>query len=180
MKYIDELKENCGEFGVHDPSIIKDGGKYYTLSTHGFYQFRVSNDLVHWKDEGKSCFNSKSIKRELKEGIVYCHVLVPSSRKDGSPFWAPDIIKFKGKYHLYYAISSFGSTQSYIGLAESKSLLGEYKQIGAVHISHDGEFNKPNAIDPNVIFDANGKLYMAYGSFFGGIYMKELNNLPKK
>ena len=53
----------------------------------------------------------------------------------------------------------FGSTQSYIGLAESKSLLGEYKQIGAVHISHDGEFNKPNAIDPNVIFDANGKLY---------------------
>lgn len=42
----------------------------------------------------------------------------------------------------------FGSTQSYIGLAESKSLLGEYKQIGAVHISHDGEFNKPNAIDP--------------------------------
>ena len=34
----------------------------------------------------------------------------------------------------------------------------------------------PNAIDPNVIKDPKTqKLYMVYGSFFGGIYIKELD-----
>ncbi len=177
MQNFKDYNDKMGEFGVHDPAIIKDSGKYYTISTHGYYQFRVSYDLVNWIDEGLSCFNKSSIQQELKEGIEYCKVEVPSSRNEGSPFWAPDLIKFNGKYHLYYAISSFGSTQSYIGLATSDKLCGEYKHICAVHRSKAGEMSKPNAIDPCVKFDKNGKLFMSYGSYFGGIYIKELDNL---
>lgn len=33
----------------------------------------------------------------------------------------------------------------------------------------------PHAIDPNVFYDAEGKLWMAYGSWSGGIYMLELD-----
>ena len=171
-----DYDERAGEYGVHDPAIIKDKGEYYTISTHGFYQFRHSRDLITWTDEGKSCFDRDSISRELSEGIKYCGVSVPSGRNMGSPFWAPDIIKIGGKYYLYYSISSFGSTQSYIGLAVSDSLMGEYKHVGAVHKSHAGAFDQPNAIDPCVKFDKSGRLYLVYGSFFGGIYIKELDS----
>ena len=43
----------------------------------------------------------------------------------------------------------------------------------------DGSWNHtyaPNAIDPNVFFDASGeKLYMAYGSWSGGMFLLELD-----
>lgn len=176
MKVFPDYSEKLGEFGVHDPSVIKDKGNYYTISTHGFYQFRVSSDLIHWVDEKKSCFDNTSIKRELSEGIKYCNVEVPISRSEGSPFWAPDIIKIGGKYYMYYSISSFGSTLSYIGLCKSKDLFGEYCQVGCVVKSKGGgRVDLPNAIDPCVRVDKVGKLWMSYGSFFGGIYIVELN-----
>lgn len=42
----------------------------------------------------------------------------------------------------------------------------------------NGSFNNalfPNAIDPTVFYDANGKLWMVYGSWSGGIYILELD-----
>lgn len=43
---------------------------------------------------------------------------------------------------------------------------------------HDGSYNNsmfPNAIDPNVFFDRDGKMWMAYGSWSGGIYILEMD-----
>ena len=166
-------KKNFGERWVHDPSIIHAGDAFYTVSTHGYYQFRKSYDLISWEDEGKSCFDKESIARELKEGIEYCKASVPKTREEGSNFWAPDIIKVGDKYRLYYAISSFGSPLSYIGMAESDKIDGEYHQKGCVVKSKEG-VPFPNAIDPSAIRDKNGKFYLVYGSFFGGIFLKEL------
>lgn len=175
-KIFPDYSENIAEFGVHDPSIIKSADKYYTISTHGFFQFRESRDLVNWVDAGDSCFDSESIRRELKDGIDYCKVDVPKSRQDGSPFWAPDLVKIGRKYCLYYSISSFGSTQSFIGLARSENLLGGYKNAGCiVKSAFGGDITRPNAIDPCVRWDKTGRLWMSFGSFFGGIYIKELN-----
>ena len=175
-KIFPDYSEKIAEFGVHDPSIIKSGGKYYTISTHGFFQFRESSDLVHWIDAGKSCFDSNSIQNELKEGISYCKVNVPKSRREGSPFWAPDIIRIGRKFFLYYSISSFGSTLSFIGLAKADKIFGEYKDAGCVQKSvKGGNITLPNAIDPCVRRDKTGKLWLSYGSFFGGIYIKELD-----
>jgi arabinan endo-1,5-alpha-L-arabinosidase len=36
--------------------------------------------------------------------------------------WAPDISYFAGKYHLYYAYSTFGSNSSGIALATNDTL----------------------------------------------------------
>lgn len=36
-------------------------------------------------------------------------------------------------------------------------------------------FNVPNAIDPTIFFDKNGKMYMVYGSWSGGLFILELD-----
>src|SRR5699024_6218617 len=43
---------------------------------------------------------------------------------------------------------------------------------------HNGEYNNrdyPNAIDANLFFDEEGRLWMTYGSWSGGIYLLELD-----
>ncbi|MGX8698862.1 MAG: glycoside hydrolase family 43 protein, partial [bacterium] len=46
------------------------------------------------------------------------------------------------------------------------------------YITRKGEYNfdeYPNAIDPTVFYDADGKLWMVYGSYSGGIFLLELD-----
>ena len=33
----------------------------------------------------------------------------------------------------------------------------------------------PNVVDPNVFFDKEGKLWMVYGSYSGGIYIMKMD-----
>ena len=86
---------------VHDPAIIKDGDTYYLFSTRAGIAIRCSKDLISWR----LC------------GDVFAHLPqwavqdVPGLRG----LWAPDVSFFNGKYHLYYAVSTFGSNRSSIG-----------------------------------------------------------------
>ena len=54
---------------------------------------------------------------------------------------------------------------------------GKVEKVGN-WFSSNGAYNSslyPNAIDPCILFDANGKLWMTYGSWSGGIYILELD-----
>jgi arabinan endo-1,5-alpha-L-arabinosidase len=99
---------------VHDPCIIKQGDTYYVFSTNtktdteGFIACRRSRDLVSWERAGY-------VFAQIPE---WAHDAVPSAKG----LWAPDISFFNGEYHLYYSVSSFGSSNSVIGLATSKTL----------------------------------------------------------
>ena len=98
---------------AHDPSIARDGGTYYVFTTatardQGQLPIRCSTDLLAWKHCG--------------------HVFdqIPIWIQEASPktkvLWAPDISFFEGKYHLYYAYSSFGVNASGIALATNDTL----------------------------------------------------------
>ena len=93
--------------------------------------------------------------------------------------WAPDISFKDGLYYLYYAVSSFGSNNSCIGLAINKTLNPADKEFkwldkGKVLESRKGR-DMWNAIDPNLVEDESGCGWLAFGSFWNGIKLVKLD-----
>ncbi|MDD4970550.1 MAG: arabinan endo-1,5-alpha-L-arabinosidase [Paludibacter sp.] len=176
--------KSWGTYNVHDPSCLKIGDTYYMYSTDaifhdyrikedktnvpvGFIQVRTSKDLVHWNFEG---WAFHEMPQEAKSWV-----LSHSDNKGATNIWAPYIVNYNGKYRLYYCVSAFGLQTSYIGLAESDSPLGPWVQKGNVIKTQKGD--KMNAIDPTIVTDATkGKMWMYYGSYFGGLYAVQLNS----
>jgi arabinan endo-1,5-alpha-L-arabinosidase len=154
-----------GGVRVHDPAIIKQGETYYVFGTGPSVSILRSPDLVHWETAG----------RVFDAMPAWVAAAVPEARG----FWAPDISLFGGAYHLYYAVSSFGSQRSAIGLATNATLdpsSPEYRWVdhGKVLESVPG-VSTFNAIDPNVAFDEAGNPWLSWGSFWGGIKLRRLD-----
>jgi arabinan endo-1,5-alpha-L-arabinosidase len=164
-----------GDYAItHDPSIAREGNTYYVFATtsnahEGQFPIRCSNDLLAWKLCG---FVFDKIP-------AWIHEVSPTTRD----LWAPDISFFQGRYHLYYAYSTFGSNTSGIALATNETLdpnSPEYRwqDEGLVLKStHDDNFN---AIDPNIVFDEKGQPWLSFGSFWGGIQMRRIDEVTGK
>lgn len=178
---------------VHDPSIFRDpkDGKYYAFGTH--FSVASSEDLITWKQEigdGSSEATGQAMAQKLYgDNVNWRNILsqsVAHAGKNMPSTWAPDVEYIGGKYYMYYSLtSSFGSNKSVIGRVEADSVLGPYDNEQII-VKTDGKSNEPNAIDPELFYDKDGKLWMVYGSFYSGIYIKELNadgkeaGLPKE
>ncbi len=96
---------------------------------------------------------------------------------DGT-FWAPDIIYLNRQYCLYYAVSSWGSQVSAIGLVTNPTLDPAdpaylWTDHGIVIQSVSG--SPYNTIDPSVTLDAAGNPWMSFGSYWNGIYLVQLD-----
>lgn len=183
--------ESWGTYNVHDPScILAHDGYYYMYSTDaiyfnrrhrsnkrgikpGFIQVRRSHNLVDWEYAG---WAFDSIPAEAVEWVKS-----QNNGRGAGNIWAPYITKVGDTYRLYYCVSAFGKKTSYIGLAESTSPMGPWQQRGCV-VKTTSQ-SPMNAIDPTVIQAPDGRHWMHYGSYFGGIYCIELNpatGLPLK
>jgi arabinan endo-1,5-alpha-L-arabinosidase len=160
-----------GEFApVHDPAVIRAGGWIYVFSTNtdhetgGYIPCRRSRDLVSWEKCG---FVFPAIP-------AWARTTVPGTRG----IWAPDITRVGDRYLLYYAVSTFGSNESVIGLATNATL-----DPGApgYHWSDEGLVVRSrrqddfNAIDPNLSVDREGRYWLAWGSFWHGIEMVRID-----
>ena len=157
---------------VHDPStIVFSDGKYHLFATGEFIPTRNSRDLIHW-EKGPAI---------LQEVPAWMRQLVPKA--DGKFVWAPDIIRNKNQWWLFYSYSTFGSQTSAIGLLSNPTLdprnpAYKWTDRGLV-IATDGK-QKSNAIDPALIFDGEN-LWMSYGSWDkGGILVVQLDSTTGK
>jgi arabinan endo-1,5-alpha-L-arabinosidase len=160
-----------GDTRAPDPALIRDGdrGDYFVFSTGdpaiagGTVQIRRSSDLLNWTYAG-NVFDA------IPAWVVQA---VPGVQN----LWAPDIHEHDGVYYLYYAASTFGSNQSVIGLATNTTLdpsdpaYAWVDQGLVTGSSHSDDFN---AIDPNLSTDDTDTPWLAFGSFWSGIRMLQL------
>ena len=164
-------------FGSHDPGMMWDPRSrlYYSYSTDSYapkaglgkkagIPVRVSKDLVHFAYRG-TVLSPAAVKQGRDNGDY----------PDTKGFWAPYGEYVNGEYRLYYsATRDFGSSESRIWLAVSQDPMGSFENRGVAVDSWGTDDSLPNAIDPHVLHAEGGRDYLVYGSFFGGIYMKEL------
>jgi arabinan endo-1,5-alpha-L-arabinosidase len=152
---------------VHDPSsIVKCDGEYWIFYTGRGVPSWHSPDLLTW-ERGPRLFDAPP---------AWVAQTVPGNTR--GYFWAPDVIHLKDRYLVYYAVSTFGKNTSAIGVASSPTLdpanaAFHWTDLGPVVQSAPGD--NFNAIDPAVTLDATGRLWLAYGSYWTGIKLTQLD-----
>lgn len=159
-----------GETGaVRDPSVLRQGNTYYAFvsqppgATGGQLPIHCSTDKVTWTVCGMV----------FRRMPVWAAAAVP-----GSTLWAPDISYFNGLYHLYYAASTLGSQRSVMGLATNRTLNPsdpEYKWVDCGEVMQSKPGDDFNAIDPNVMVDDDGSVWLSYGSYWSGIKQRAID-----
>ncbi len=184
-----------GTYNVHDPACRKVGDYYYMYSTdaiyigketrdefrkkkgewpnanHGFLQMRRSKDLVNWEFMGWAfeSIPAEPVKwvKDNNEG--------EKKRHAASNIWAPYMVPSPdgNGYRIYYCVSAFGEKTSMIALATAPTPLGPWTHQGSVVKTN--QETPMNAIDPTISDVIDGKQWMIYGSYFGGIYCVELD-----
>lgn len=164
---------------VHDPSIVKVDDIYYIFGSH--LAAAKSKDLMNWT--------------LIASGVTPSNPIIPNAMKEmeeaftwakTKTFWAPDVIQLGDKFYYYYCNCEGSSPLSALGYAVSDNIEGPYKNLGILlksgmtnEPSENGDRydarEHPNVVDPHVFFDKEGRLWMLYGSYSGGIYILELD-----
>jgi arabinan endo-1,5-alpha-L-arabinosidase len=154
-----------GNLGTHDPVVIEAGSSFYLFSTGDNLGVKTSTDLRNWQ-AAPEVFTGATRPDWLAEEVPGVTNL-----------WAPDISYFGGSYHLYYSASTFGSNHSCIGHLTRTALdAGSWTDRGPVVCSNaESSTDDWNAIDPNVVIDREGKAWLSFGSFWGGLKLFELD-----
>jgi arabinan endo-1,5-alpha-L-arabinosidase len=152
----------------HDPStIVQCKDEFWVFYTGAGVRSAHSKDLIHWQPGPR---------RGTISAPPWVASAVPNNW--GNDFWAPDVMKVGDRYLLYYAVSSFGSPVSAIGLATNPTLdpadpAYRWTDRGIVVQSHRSD--NFNAIDPAIARDTDGGLWLSFGSYWSGIKLIQLD-----
>ncbi len=188
---------------VHDPSVVYDpqSGMYYIFGSH--MAWAKSEDLISWT-VFKNNINT-DYRTLFAEPIKWSQKGSKTYDVSGNMWAPDVIYNEElGKWTMYMSING-DNWYSSIVLLTADSLDGDWTYVGPVVYSgfqnreqaletdfydvYTGDdfperYNETrggshsyglNAIDPCVFYDEEGRLWMAYGSWFGGIYMLELD-----
>ncbi len=167
MVYSNAGAQTAATIPVHDPVMIKQDSLYYIFCTGMGIAKWSSPDLKSWKKEPPV----------FATPPAWAIKAIPGYK---GHTWAPDISYHNGLYYLFYSVSAFGKNTSCIGVATSKTL---HTGDTAYHWTDHGKVIESvpgrdmwNSIDPNLAFDNNGTPWLAFGSFWNGIKLVQLQN----
>ncbi|HOQ05750.1 MAG TPA: family 43 glycosylhydrolase [Anaerohalosphaeraceae bacterium] len=175
--------EITGTITCHDPStIIYEDGRYWYFSTGNNLLSRYSTDLVTWYSGTRPFSYSSGVPPYMASYLATCEGSGPWN------LWAPDIIKVGDLYYLYYSRNmcyDYNCTeQSVCGLAIGSNILNRdwVDQGSVLWTSLCTDYRR--SIDPALLFDTAGNLWLAAGSFghpstngwiYGGIWLYQID-----
>lgn len=188
---------------VHDPSIVKDDGKYYIFGSH--MEAAESDDLKMWKSSASGVNGKNPLFDNLFDDEMKAFSYVGEYVEGGYAVWAPDVIynEAMGKWMMYFSTShdwctsnicfavaddikgpySYVDTLLYSGFTSVtadktnlKDILGEDVNVtDYLQSAKYNHLNYPNCIDPTIFYDEEGKMWMVYGSWSGGIWLLQID-----
>lgn len=111
------------------PAMAYENGTYYLFSTGENIQEMTSADMRTWTLKSKGPLSGK----------------IPAWTRDSVPgfrnhVWAPDVVRFNGRWYMAYSVSTFGRNISAIGLLSNDRLsdTGGWKDEGCIIASRGG------------------------------------------
>ena len=119
-------------------------------------------DIIYNHDMGKYCMYLSVNGQQWNSSVVLC----TADNIDG-PYTYQGTIVYSG--FTNNAVNNVNDTDVPRVLGQNPDI-GRYLSGGSWNASYG-----TNAIDPAVFYDEDGDLWMVYGSWFGGIYMLELD-----
>ena len=190
--------------GVHDPSIEYDTatGQWYIFGSHT--DFAKTSNLItwtkfsqnnggtygaifaqsaEWAKRGKANYDVKGnlwapdviYNHDLKKWCMYMSV-------NGDNYYSSiamataDSIEGPYTYQGTIVFSGFTNEEE-VACTDYEKVTGEKTPADRYLVG--GKWNNAygtNAIDPCVLYDKDGQLWMVYGSWFGGVYLLKLDN----
>jgi beta-xylosidase len=182
----------------HDPSIVKANGKYYIFGSHR--AFAKSTDLQHWQYLSNNLVTDYH--RVLDRAFASWPSHKGNNDVTGN-MWAPEVIwnPIMNKWCMYLSLNGggFPYQKTMIVLLVADDIEGDWTYVGPVVYSGFNRSNYTktdvpkvlganpnltrydsledtgiNAIDASVKYDGKD-LWMAFGSWFGGIWMIKLD-----
>jgi hypothetical protein len=162
-----------------DPAVIKaKDGYWYAYGTtdplregegtRHLIPMARSTDLVNW----------------TYVGDAFTEATLPGWAAPDAALWAPDIRYLDGTYYLYYVVTQTtvtdGPNDNAVGVATAPTPTGPWTDSGGPVVGpRPGASGNPDdflwTFDPSQFTDVDGTRYLYYGSYYGGIFVTELN-----
>lgn len=188
---------------IHDACLFKDGNLYYAFGSH--MAAATSTDLWNWEIIANGVTKKNKLFQGLLGSDAYAWCGKNESNKYSFWGPDVIYNSKMRKYCMYFAVrGENGRSSICLAVADSVSgpftfvdrvldsgfhkedgkktlagkKFGKKKLAKRGYFDKDGKFddkNYPAALDPSVFYDADGNLWMVYGSWNGGIYMLELD-----
>jgi arabinan endo-1,5-alpha-L-arabinosidase len=117
-------------------------------------------------------------------GDAFTETTLPGWAAPDAALWAPDIRYLDGTYYLYYVVTQTTVTDepndNAVGVATAPTPTGPWTDSGGPVVGpRRGDSGNPGdfkwTFDPAQFTDTDGTRYLYYGSYYGDIFVTELN-----
>ena len=144
--------------------IFKKAGEWAALgsSSYDIKGNLWAPDVIYNKDMGKWCMYMS-----VNGNNYYSSIAMATADSVTGPYTYVGTVVFSG-----FTNSTEAAKTDYAKVTGSNNVASRYTGGGSAWDASYGT----NAIDPCVLYDKDGQLWMVYGSWFGGLFMLKLDN----
>ena len=140
------------------------------------FDYAGDGDSVIPTDDGGCHVWAPDVIYNEEQGLYYMYGCTSSTWNASNLYYATSETP-EGPYEWKGTLIYSGFTSETIGDTDVLDYVSEEEALEN-YVTHGDEYNYeeyPNAIDPTVFYDEDGRMWMVYGSWSGGIFLLEID-----